>query len=334
MNESQILEWKNKILRQTESKVQAYAKAEHNNSWFTSKEIDRMLDSITKSYLDASKYNSWIQNYNLNSKYDTVGLIAAGNIPLVLFHDVLCILATGATVKIKLSEKDSILPQWILNLLIDLDDQFSSKIEYVDRIQNVDAIIATGSDLSGNQFKSYFGKYPNIIRTHRNSIAVLSGNEDDSEIISLGEDVFSYYGLGCRNVSKIYVPENYDFEKLLRIWDENFEYVMNNNKYKNNFDYNLAIHILNKAKMFQSLSTLLVESHSLNSRIACVHYEVYKEIPQLIQNLNEQQDKIQDITSSSDISIPHAKRIGSSQYPELTDYADGVDTMKFLLKVS
>ncbi len=322
--------WKNKLNESSNIKSEAFLRARSENAWFDANEINRMLRSITDCYLSSEHYSNWLNQYNFSNKSKTIGLIAAGNIPMVLFHDLLSILSSGNRCKLKLSEKDSVLPKWVLQCLFDVDNTFENKIEIVDRINEVDAIIATGSDLSGNLFKSYFFKYPHIIRTHRNSIAVLSGNESEQDLINLGADVFAYFGLGCRNVSKLYVPLHYDFINLLNIWDEHFSYLGINHKYKNNYDYNLAIYMLNKDKFFQANSTLLLENSSLHSRIACINFEYYNQLDLVSTELKSNADKIQDVISNCHLDGIKIKKLGDSQYPTLNDYADGIDTMLFL----
>ncbi|MCC6817239.1 MAG: acyl-CoA reductase [Saprospiraceae bacterium] len=329
-----LSEWRNQILNNDEKKEVVFNQAYQENHWFEKKEIDRMLHAITSQYLNEEKFQKWINAYSSPKSPKTIGLIGAGNIPLVLFHDLFCILSLGYKVKIKCSSKDSVLPKWILNLYLNNNNFIDQQILFVETIKEVDAIIATGSDLAGNYFVEYFKKYPNIIRTHRNSIALLTGNESQEELIRLGEDVFSYYGLGCRNVSKLYLPNEYDIERLLKIWDSNFNYVMDNNKYKNNYDYNLAINILNKSKMFQSETTLLIENNSIHSRIACLNFEKYSNIEDLDSKLELNHNKIQNVISNGKFDFPFSKLIGESQTPGLSDYADGIDTMNFLISLS
>ncbi|MEP7195848.1 MAG: acyl-CoA reductase [Saprospiraceae bacterium] len=333
---SQFDRWKELILQNNELKETTIQNAQIENGWFTPLEIERMLNSIQAQFLDSERLKSWLNTYEINnsSRELSIGLIAAGNIPLVSFHDIFCLLISGHQLQIKLSDKDKILPFWLLNLFSNHFAEYKSKINYVDQLKNYDAVIATGGEIASNHFNYYFKDSPKLIRSHRNSIAILSGNESEQEVIQLGLDIFSYYGLGCRNVSKIYVPEGFDFPAFIEILDNHYIYVRQNNKYHNNYDYNLAIYTLNKSKFYQGESSLFLESNSISSRIACLNYEYYKDIDQLENELNNKLIQIQSIQSNMKFNKLSTFQLGDSQYPSLSDYADGIDTMKFLLQLS
>ncbi|MEO6189335.1 MAG: acyl-CoA reductase [Saprospiraceae bacterium] len=326
-------EWKNEILSHSIDKQNALEQAKLNNPWFTELEIERMLNSICNEYLEREKLLSWFNSYSydqVKSNPKNIAIIAAGNIPLVGFHDMLCSIISGHSTQIKLSEKDKVLPVWIFDLLTQINPSLKEKIKFVSQIKDFDAVVATGSDLAGDHFKYYFGKYPHIIRSHRNGIALLNGQESTSEIIQLGEDLFSYYGLGCRNVSKIYVPKDYDFIPLIKTLDEHFRYVRDLTKYFNNYEYNLAIHLLNRSKFLQGDSCLFLESTLIPSRIAIVHYEYYDHLNITFEEIKNSLDKIQCIVTNIPTSILPCQKLGSSQHPSLANYADDMDTMKFL----
>ena len=215
--------------------------------------------------------------------------------------------------------------------LIDLE--IAQKISIVEKLTNYDAIIATGSSSSSNLFKTYFNHVPHIVRSHRNAIAVLDGSEDEADFINLGKDIFQYYGLGCRNVSKIFVPYGYNFSNLIRTLDINFEHVNDHTKYKNNYDYNFALCIMNRPHFYQGNTLLLVENKSIASPIGILNFEYYTEINELCEKLAMNEFSIQCICSK--ISLPNLNSInfGNSQNPSLGDYADGINTMEFLLNL-
>jgi hypothetical protein len=255
-----------------------------------------------------------------------VALVLAGNIPLVGFHDVLCVLISGHKVMIKLSSKDSVLIPYVLNHLTEIDPGFADKIEYVERLENFDAVIATGSDNSSRYFDFYFGKYPNIIRKNRTSIAVLNGFETEDELKLLGKDVFTYFGLGCRNVSKILAPKGYDFTTILKAW-EGYHDISNHHKYRNNYDYQLAIRMVNKEKFFDNGFVILIESEKIVSPIAVLYTEHYDSESHLAEILKAVADKTQCVVGNK---TRKSVKFGQAQLPSLNDYADHIDTMKFL----
>jgi hypothetical protein len=250
----------------------------------------------------------------------------AGNIPLVGFHDLLCVLISGHMAQIKLSSKDSKLPSYIIKHLLWLEPGFEKNISVTEgKLHDFDAVIATGSDNSARYFHQYFGKYPNIIRKNRTSVAVLSGNESTQELSQLGEDVFSYFGLGCRNVSKIYAPVGYDFTLLLDAW-QGFHDIIHHHKYSNNYDYQKSILLVNRLPFLDNGFVLLQENERLVSPISVVYTESYTTPKNLHEKLSAIREKIQCITGNGDSFIP----FGQAQYPSLGDYADQIDTLKFL----
>ena len=256
----------------------------------------------------------------------------AGNLPLVGFHDLLCVFITGHRAQVKLSEKDPYLLPHLLNLLGAIDAEAAQSIQLVDKLRGFDAVIATGSDNSARYFEAYFGKYPHIIRRNRNGLAALHGDELEEDLHLLGKDIFTYFGLGCRNVSKIYVPRDYPFEPLLKALHEYRDIILNH-KYKHNFDYQYALLVLNKEPFRNTGSLILREDASTASPVATLHYSYYADVQDLEQDLDARQEGIQCLVAPQGWLSRPVLPFGQTQHPELWDYADGVDTMSFLLSL-
>ncbi|HBY67512.1 MAG TPA: acyl-CoA reductase, partial [Flavobacteriaceae bacterium] len=275
----------------------------------------------------------WVSNYTISETTPkTIAIIMAGNIPLVGFHDFLSILLTGNKVLAKLSSNDKQLLPFLAQYLISIEPEFKNLIEFTEgRLTNFDAVIATGSDNTARYFEYYFSKYPNIIRKNRNSVAVLTGDETKEEMELLANDVFRYFGLGCRNVSKIFFPEKYDFDKFFNGMFS-WKHVINNHKYINNYDYNKAVYLMSNIKLLDNEYLLLKEDTGYSSPISVTFYETYANLQDVKKKLKEEADKIQAIVSN--IGIDNEIPFGTAQNPELWDYADGVDTVDFLLKLS
>lgn len=310
----------------------AIKKAKNHNNYFTEDNILNCL--INWSYsLQKEKIESFLGSYIIKEKKPkSVAIIMAGNVPLVGFHDLLCVILSGNKAIIKLSSKDSHLMHFVLNYLssicIDFKDYF--KI-YQNKLSDYDAVIATGNNLSASKFKEYFDDYPNIIRKSRHSVAVLKGTESNDQLQKLSNDIFNYFGLGCRNVSKVYLPKNYDLDLLFRSFMK-WKKVINNNSYANNYDYHRAIYLLNKEVFFDNGFILLKESKKIGSPVGTLFYEHYDKYEDVEKSLSEISEKIQCIVSSE--NIKNFTEFGKTQSPELTDYADGVDTIDFLLKLN
>ncbi len=309
-------------------------RAQDSNPWFTFEHINIALDAWFDA-LQPEKIEKWLEPYrkSLESERDllTVGLVLPGNLPLVGLHDLICVMVSGHNAQVKLSSKDTVLMKWVLNLWYEAEPSIKEVIQEVDQLRDIDAIIATGSTHTMRVFKQYFGKYPNIIRGSRTSVAVLTGDETESDIIKLGYDVFTYFGFGCRNVSYIFAPKGYDWKNLLRIWDKHFINVTQHNLYMNNYDYNLSIFLLNKIPHLQGATVLIRESDKLFSPVSVVHvgyYENPEGVKFIIQSLS---DSIQCVASNIE-DLPYKVPLGQTQYPQLWDYADHVDTMEFLLE--
>ncbi len=296
------------------------------NPWFTEANVSMALMGI-RTFLKTDELTRWTNPYTLElSKPKTIALVMAGNIPLIGFHDFLCVLISGNRVQIKLSSKDSRLLNYMIKHLVWLEPRFEEYISINERLENFDAIIATGSDNSARYFESYFGKYPNIIRKNRTSCAIITGTESEAEIENLGTDIFSYFGLGCRNVSKIYVPRDYDLTTLLSRWIS-FKDVIHHHKYCNNYDYQKSILLVNTTPFLDNGFILFQENEKLVSPISVLYYEYYSTEEALRSNLNENAHKLQCIVGSTPLSTIS---FGQAQYPTLWDYADQLDTLKFL----
>ncbi len=311
------------------------------NKWFTVANQQLALQAIDENYLVTSLLENWTNNYLSDPSYypispKRVALIPAGNIPLVGFHDVLCIFLSGHSLVIKYSEKDQVLSPFIVRKLKELAEKkgIEWKVEEVEQLRNFDAVIATGSNNTARYFEYYFGHYPNIIRRNRNGIAVLNGKEQKEDLIALGMDVFQYFGLGCRNISKLYVPNDYNFDPLLEALYE-FKEVMWHEPYKNNFDYNYAVHSLGKESFQANGCILIKEAKAIPSRIGVLHFEYYTSLEGLKEKLLEERESIQCLVSQIPLSITgiEAFRFGEAQQPNLFNYADGIDTLSFLISL-
>jgi hypothetical protein len=306
----------------------ARERAALENTWFTPGFIELASQSIAHSFLSKPVLSAFASKYQLphhNSSPKKVGIVMAGNIPLVGFHDFLCCFISGHIQYIKASSKDQVLIKHLSQKLMEWDASLSEEIFFADMLKGCDAYIATGSNNSSRYFEQYFGKYPHIIRKNRTSIAVLDGKETKDELEKLAADVYQYFGLGCRNVTKIYVPERYDFVPLLEAFKK-FNYLADHHKYKNNYDYQLAVLIINKRYYMTNGSIILYEDKSFFSPISQLNYEFYNDESRLMDELRSNSD-IQCIVGKK--AIP----FGQGQNPAITDFADGVDTMKFLLSL-
>lgn len=306
-----------------QAKEQAFLK----NPWFIPEFINLSVHNILEAFLNRSKLEDWAAAYKIpanNPHQATVGITMAGNIPLVGFHDFITMFMAGHIQVIKPSSKDDILIRLIADFLATEDPRVGRYIRFEERLNGCDAYIATGSNNSGRYFEFYFGKYPHIIRRNRTSTAILTGNETPEQLTALAEDMMLYFGLGCRNVSKLYVPEGYDFKSLLRALDS-YDWMKQHDKFRNNYDYQLSLLILNNRFFMTNEVVLLVESTELFSPIAQVHYEYYKTLP--VDLMERYPDQLQCICGTA--HLPY----GRSQKPSLTDYADGIDTMTFALSL-
>jgi hypothetical protein len=303
------------------------ASARNENPWFTESNVAKALAAISK-FLTETTLTQWAARYDFHqAKPRTIGIIMAGNIPLVGFHDFLAVLISGHKAQVKLSSKDTALLRYLADTLIRLAPAFTDKIQFQPGVlKNIDAAIATGSDNSARQFEYYFARYPHIIRKNRTSCAVLTGHESSDELVKLGDDIFSYFGMGCRNVSKIFVPDGYDLTALLNQWESHSSNI-HHHKYANNYDYQKAIALVNQLHFLDTGFVLLQESEKLVSPLAVLYYEYYTDTTDLNNKIQQHHHKIQCIVGNV---APATVGFGEAQCPEVWDYADNVDTLKFL----
>ena len=307
------------------------ALSQSHNGWYTKEQVYFAIQSLAEALTEVHLKN-WLAPYDLNQvDSKTVGLILAGNIPLVGFHDFLSVLISGHQVVVKTSSNDQHLLPFLANYLIAVEPNLKNKITFIDgKLENFDAVIATGSNNTARYFEYYFKDKPSIIRKSRNSVAVLNGQETTPQLIALGDDIFRYFGLGCRNVSKLFVPKSYDFTKF---FEAIFEYqdVIHYEKYANNYDYNKAVFLMSNFKLLDNGFLTIKEDTSHASPISSVFYEYYENLNEVENRLSADQDSIQCIVSNDLVknSIP----FGTTQKPALWDYADGIDTLKFLTSI-
>ncbi len=304
----------------------------NENRWFEPKSVKLALSGIRDSFLNEAELQRWVQQYTVIDQSKKVGLVLAGNIPAVGWHDIQCVFVSGNISLIKYSDKDKVVIPFLIGKLLEIAPELTSQFVEVERLKDFDAVIATGSDNSARYFESYFSKYPHIIRKNRNAIAILNGNESTEDFSNLGLDIFSFFGLGCRNVSKIYVPQGYNFTPLLEVL-HSYNDVVNNNKYKNNFDYTIALFLLNKVAYQNNGSIIIREDERLTSRIATLHYEYYESEAHLHTLIESKKTQIQCIMGLEPINGYTVFSFGKAQKPFLSDYADGVDTMHLLTTI-
>jgi len=306
-------------------------RAKESNAWFTEENVIHSFSSWSK-ILNYENINKWLSKYNLENKHPkNIGVIMAGNIPLVGFHDFLTVLISGNHIMVKQSSTDKYFLPLIAKYIEHVESQFKGSITFTEeKLIGFDAIIATGSNNTARYFDYYFGKYPNIIRQNRNSIAILTGKESENELEKLGEDIFRYFGLGCRSVAKIFVPKNYDFDKLFKAIYP-YKDLINYKKYQNNYDYNKAVYLMSQFKLIENGFLMLKEDASYSSPIASLFYEYYDNEDQLKLKLTSEKESIQCIVGNLDIN--NIVSFGETQKPQLWDYADGLDTLDFLQKL-
>ncbi len=306
----------------------ALMKAHVRNAWFTPAEVRHAATGLSR-LLSGHQLGAWLKGYpalTADRPVCTVGIIMAGNVPFVGFHDLLCVLLSGHRAKVKTSSDDAGLTPALLQLLGRFAPALAAMAEVrPGQLGDVDAMIATGSNNTARYFEFYFGKMPHIIRKGRTSVAVIDGSESEAELAALGEDVFRYFGLGCRNVGKVFVPEGYDLDRLFAAfyaWKE----IIHHHKYANNYDYNRAVWLLDRAPITENGFLVMKEESALNSPVAALYFERYADRAALQRRLDMDADKIQCIVGHGHIPF------GAAQYPGPSDYADNVDTMRFLLE--
>ncbi len=311
-------------------------RAPGRNAWFTEENVRHMLRSLS-SMLEAGALSGWLNTYqgalgslttdNRQPTTKTIGLITAGNIPLVGFHDLLCVLLSGHRLRMKLSSDDAGLTQGVLELLRLIAPDLAAYVTIAEqKLGDVDAVIATGSNNTARYFEHYFGHLPRIIRKNRTSVALLDGSETDEELEALGEDLFRYFGLGCRNVSKLYIPQDFDLDRVFKAIFS-WQHIGNHHKWANNYEYHKAIWLMDRVPLIENGFVLFKEDSGLHSPLGSVYYERYNERSNVDALLREHADQIQCVVGHGHVPF------GKAQCPGPQDYADGVDTMKFLLEL-
>lgn len=299
--------------------------SETENPWFTLENQNLALRNWAK-LLEKETLEMWLSKYRLTNGNKKVGLILAGNIPLVGFHDVICVILSGHIPLIKLSSKDKRMIPFLLKLWKEYADEIN--FEFVEKLENYDAVIATGSNNTARYLEYYFKDYDRIIRKNRTSIAVLSGSETDEDIKLLAEDIFTYFGLGCRNVTRIFIPEDFNLERLFLNFT-NYKDVINHHKYANNYDYNKAIYLLNLDLFWDNNFVMLKEDNALFSPLSVVNFSRYNEISEVENFITENETEIQCIIGKDSLAFPTIA-FGEAQNPGLNTFADNINTLKFL----
>ncbi|MBO0947574.1 acyl-CoA reductase [Fibrella forsythiae] len=320
--------------RRADREEAAY-RANSKNNWFNPENVQRALDAIADRMLTREALTEWTSHYPTepaNPRW--IGVVMAGNIPAVGFHDMLCVLISGHYLLAKLSSLDELLMRYLIHTLKEVEPAFAERVKIVDRLNDADAYIATGSDNTARYFTYYFAKKPNIIRHNRSSVGVLTGDETTDQLALLGDDILTYFGLGCRNVSTLFVPDDYDglpysFTPLLKTLEPRSTEFLSQHKYSNNYDYNRSIYLVNRVDHLDNGFLMITEQPGLVSPISVVFYQKYHDLAHLKALLAAYADKIQVVASANGWysgSVP----FGQTQFPGLMDYADGVDTMAFL----
>ncbi len=316
------------------SAIEAY----YLNPWFTKDNVSRAIEAIAKEWLNEESLGGWIAQYP--SSYFPpehpmdVGVIMAGNIPLVGFHDFLCVLITGNRIRIKLSSRDGGLMSAISQMLCNIEPRFTPLIQVVDgTLKDFDAVIATGSDSSAKYFEYYFRNHPALIRGHRNGVALLTGDESSAELELLSDDIYSYFGLGCRNVSKLLVPKDYNFSSLIDGMQK-WRFLINHHRYANNYEYARTINLINQTVHLDTGFSLIVPNEDIDAGIATINYQEYSNIQAALSYIDANDAKIQCLVAQDGIIHPRRVNFGETQQPKLNDYADGIDTIEFLGKLN
>ena len=302
--------------------------SQSHNGWFTPEQVKFSVQSWAKA-LTEDNLNQWISNYDFSKiEPKKVGLVLAGNIPLVGFHDFVSVLISGHDVLVKTSSNDQHLLKFLAKYLIAIQPELNSKITFIEgKLEGFDAVIATGSNNTARYFEYYFKDKPSIIRKNRNSVAVLDGTETFEDLVGLGEDIFRYFGLGCRNVSKLFVPKDYNFDNFFKAMYE-YREVIQYEKYTNNYDYNKAVFLMSNFQLLDNEFLTIKEDTSYASPISSVFYEFYENLEEITTRLNADAEQIQCVVSKN--LIPNSVTFGQTQQPKLWDYADNVDTLAFL----
>ncbi len=310
--------------------IEGKHRAQIHNPWFTQESIEKSIQGW-QTALSPESQLKWLKAYSVSpeKKTELLGIIGAGNIPFVVMHDVICGVITGFPISLKLSSDDAILPKIWIALAEELYGS-SLQITYTDQLKDIDRIIATGSNNTHRYFEYYFKQKPHILRKNRHSLAVLpeAAALTDAQIMGLGEDIFAYFGMGCRNVTQIWVPENFDFARLFVLWDSKYGEMVNHHKYVNNYHYHRALLLMNLDPHIDAGFVLFKERNTLHAPVGMVNYSFYSDIKEVQQYIQEHQEEIQCVVSEG--TEIEALPFGTAQSPDLWDYADGVDTLKWL----
>jgi hypothetical protein len=298
------------------------------NGWFIRSFVEESLKNIAKMLSEGS-LNDFVKTVPEPKTKKTVVIIMAGNIPMVGFHDLLCVILSGHIALLKMSSDDNVLMPFFIKLLEYYEPGLTEQIKFSEgKLSHFDAVIATGSNNTASHFKSYFGKYPHIIRKNRTSVAVITAKESNEDLKNLGRDIFLYFGLGCRNVSKVLVPKGYKFDSLFEaVFD--YKFVVDNKKYGNNYDYNRAIYLLNLEKFLDNNFLIIKEDKGLFSPVSVLFYQEFASESEVKEYLEDNKESLQCVLGNGPGMIP----FGYSQSPVITDYADGVDTLNFLVNL-
>lgn len=326
----------NVIARPDDRLLEVIRQAGFKNPWFSESSCRMALDGIWGNFLNKELLKAFADRYHIppiNENIRNVGIVMAGNLPLVGFHDWLCVFLSGHRALIKLSEKDTVLFSHLLERLAGIEPAIAESTRIVDKLAGFDAVIATGSDNSARYFEHYFGKYPHLIRANRNGVAILFGDETVQDLDALCSDITSYFGLGCRNVSHLFIPRGYDLGPLIERLDQHAE-LEQHDRYRNNYDYQCAILLLNKISFLQGRNILLREDPALISPMACLYFSQYSSMDELLSQLDQQRNAIQCVVSTKEIPGQKILQPGQAQSPGLADFADGVDTIEFLQGLS
>lgn len=310
-------------------------RTEYNNAWFTKAFQHQALDWIAQHWLQKNVLSDWATHYSIPPQNESknIGLITESSIPMASFHDIISIFLLGFHAQIILSEENKFTLQYFAKWLGEQEPNCKKYFSIVDKVKGFDAIIVNSDKKKNAFYQTYFGKFPNLIRQKKYACGILQGNESETDILKLGKDIFDYFGLGSRNVSKIYVPNNYDFDFFLKTLHEGFKRIVLHSKYKNNFDYNYSIFMLNKMPFLSNGCLLLIENEALASRIATLHYETYKDENELIAKIKAQETETEIIVSNKAIENLDVVAFGQSQKPPLLEYKKGNQTLNFLLSL-
>jgi hypothetical protein len=309
----------------------AIEQAKYHNRWFEEAQVHQSLSQWRES-LSPEKVDSWLSNYSLPENINTqrLGIIMAGNVPLVGFHDVIVGVISGFYVFAKTSSDDTLLPKMWLTEAAKIEPIWAERVEVVEQLRNLDVAIATGSNNTAKYFASFFKSIPHLIRNNRNSVAVLTGEEITEDFIALGHDVFDYFGLGCRNVTHLMLPLGYDFTPLFQCWDEHFDWIRNHNKYANNYEYHRALLLMNLDPHIDTGYLIAKEKPELYAPVGMLNYSFYDSVDGVAQKLVEWGDSLQ--CTVSHLPLINSMNFGSTQCTQLYDFADGVDTLQWLIE--